>query len=52
LNPQPALPGYTPREEIANSVTHGIGIVLAGAALHYFAVLFYVIPWPGPVATA
>lgn len=25
----PALPCYTPREEIANSVTHDIGIVLA-----------------------
>ncbi len=23
------------------------GFVLAGAALHFFAVLFYVIPWPG-----
>ena len=22
------------------------GFVLAGAALHFFAVLFYVIPWP------
>lgn len=28
------------------------GFVLAGAALHFFAVLFYVIPWPGPVAGA
>jgi hemolysin III len=28
------------------------GFVLAGAALHFFAVLFYVIPWPGPVAAA
>ncbi|MBM3391267.1 MAG: hemolysin III family protein [Betaproteobacteria bacterium] len=28
------------------------GFVLAGAALHFFAVLFYVIPWPGTVAAA
>lgn len=26
------------------------GFVLAGAALHYFAVLFYVIPWPAAAA--
>jgi len=29
----PALPSYTPREEIANSLTHGIGAVLAVAGL-------------------
>jgi len=34
VNPLPALPGYTPREEIANSVTHGIGIVLAIAGTY------------------
>jgi len=33
LTTQPALPSYTLREEIANSVTHGIGIVLAIAGL-------------------
>ncbi len=26
------------------------GFVLAGSALHFFAVLFYVIPWPGAAA--
>ncbi len=26
------------------------GFVLAGAALHYFAVLFYVVPWPAAAA--
>jgi hemolysin III len=28
------------------------GFVLAGSALHFFAVLFYVIPWPGTAASA
>lgn len=28
------------------------GFVLAGSTLHYFAVLFYVIPWPGAAASA
>ncbi len=47
-----ALPRYTLREEIASSVTHGVGFVLAGSTLHFFAVLLYVIPWPGAAAAA
>lgn len=43
----PVLPHYSVGEEIANSVTHG-----AGSALHFFAVLFYVIPWPGAAAAS
>ncbi|MBI4988823.1 MAG: hemolysin III family protein [Rhodocyclales bacterium] len=33
MTPLPALPRYTLREEIASSVTHGVGIVLAIAGL-------------------
>lgn len=33
MTPMPILPRYTLREEIANSVTHGVGIVLAIAGL-------------------
>ncbi len=33
MNIQPELPRYSPGEEIANSVTHGLGIVLAIAGL-------------------
>jgi len=35
---------YSAAEEIANWITHGLGALLAGSVLHYFAVLIYVIP--------